>query len=332
MKKIYFFIFIIKLLKTKILIIISFIILLKLSIFNYLKKKDRKNKVCLCTVGKLENNYIREFINHYTKYGVDKFFIYDNNDINGERFDTILSKEIKLNYVEILHYRGQKQKQLEIFDNCYKKNNKNFDWLIFYDLDEFINLKNFSNIKDFLNQKKFNKCQSIYLNWLLHTDNNLIYYDNRSLFERFPEVNVDKNFCRGKTIIRGYLGRIKMESTHTLDRRIGRCNGFGEKFITSTINCKIPDYNYYFIDHFHSKSTEEFINKINKGDCVFGNNKNNKYERIDFYFKFNKITLEKINFIALRTGLNISLLKEKYKKKINLKIFKNNFYKGKFLF
>jgi len=199
-----------------------------------------------------------------------------------------------------------------MFENCYLNNNKNYDWLIFYDLDEFIHLKNYSNIKDFLYQKKFNKCQSIYLNWILHTDNNLIYYDNRSLYERFPEVYFNKNFCRGKTIIRGNLGRIKIESTHTLNRRIGRCNGFGEKFITSNINCKIPDYKYYFIDHFHSKSTEEFINKINKGDCVFGNNNIYKYSRINFYFHFNKITLEKINFIALKTGLNISLLKKKY--------------------
>ena len=44
-------------------------------------------------------------------------------------------------------------------NECYELNNESYDWLIFYELDEFIHLSNFENIKDFLNQKKFDKCQ-----------------------------------------------------------------------------------------------------------------------------------------------------------------------------
>ena len=40
-------------------------------------------------------------------------------------------------------------------------NNKRFDWLIFYDIDEYIHLKNISNIKEFLNDKKFILCNKI---------------------------------------------------------------------------------------------------------------------------------------------------------------------------
>jgi hypothetical protein len=81
-----------------------------------------------------------------------------------------------------------------------------------------------------LKQKKFYNCESIYLNWIIHTDNNLLYYDNRSLFKRFPEIYTNKNFCRGKTILKGKLKKkLKFSSTHTLDSKIGRCNGFGKK-------------------------------------------------------------------------------------------------------
>ena len=34
--------------------------------------KKNKIKVCICTYGKNENLYIREFIQHYEKYDVDK--------------------------------------------------------------------------------------------------------------------------------------------------------------------------------------------------------------------------------------------------------------------
>ena len=73
-----------------------------------------------------------------------------------------------------------------------------------------------------------------------------------------------------------------------------------------------------FITSFFSFSIYQYTNKINKGDGVFGYNNINKYKRINFYFKFNKITPEKIYFIANKSALNISILLK------NLKKVKNN--------
>ena len=269
-----------------------------------------KLKYALCSIGKLENLYVRDFVIYYLELGVDKIFIYDNNEINGERFDNILKDYINNKFVEVINFRGQIGKQLKMFEDCYKKNSMKYDWLIFYDMDEFIYLKNIKNIKDFLNQKKFNKCPSIYLNWVIHTDNNLKYYYNKSLAQRFTEIYKNKTYCNGKTIIRGNIKNIKMETTHLLDTKIERCNGFGKKFKSKGIFCLLPDYKYYYIDHYYSKSTEEFINKINKGDAIFG--KKNKYLRMNFYFQFNKITYEKIKYIALKMGLNTTELMKKY--------------------
>ncbi len=85
-------------------------------------------------------------------------------------------------------------------NDCYLNNYKLYDWLIFYEIDEYINLKNYSNIKTFLNESKFKKCSVIYLNWIIHTDNNLMTYDNRTLHERFPII--DKYAKTKKKIIK----------------------------------------------------------------------------------------------------------------------------------
>ena len=53
-------------------------------------------KVCLCTLGKKENMYAREFVEHYKKYDIDKIFIYDNNEVTGESFDLVLEDYIIL--------------------------------------------------------------------------------------------------------------------------------------------------------------------------------------------------------------------------------------------
>ena len=63
----------------------------------FLKEKEiikfriiNNTKVCICTPVKDENRYIKEYVEHYEKYGVDKIFLYDNNNVDGERLENII--------------------------------------------------------------------------------------------------------------------------------------------------------------------------------------------------------------------------------------------------
>ena len=196
-------------------------------------------------------------------------------------------------------------------------NNKIFDWLIFYDIDEYIHLQKISNIKEFLNDKKFIKCNKIYLNWVFHTDNNLLKYDNRSLHERFPELEPNalkknKNYYgTGKTIIRGRINNINIEEVHLLDEKIPSCNSKGKIINFKRINhMKNLDFENYYIDHYYFKSLEEFILKIKKGDTYFGHNKIFQEHRLRRYFRINKITLKKIKYIEKLLEVNLSYYKK----------------------
>ena len=53
-------------------------------------------KICLCTVGKRENKYIREFVEYYKSYGVDKIYLYDNNEIGEEKFEEVIGDYINI--------------------------------------------------------------------------------------------------------------------------------------------------------------------------------------------------------------------------------------------
>jgi hypothetical protein len=58
--------------------------------YNYNKYKNytyKKSGICLCTIAKNENIYAREFIENYRLLGFNKIIIFDNNEINGEKFD-----------------------------------------------------------------------------------------------------------------------------------------------------------------------------------------------------------------------------------------------------
>jgi hypothetical protein len=272
----------------------------------------------MCTIGKKENKYIREFVSHYKNYGIDKIFLYDNNDIYDENFYDILSDYIENDFVKIIDYRGKIRPQLDSYKDCYRKHYRKYNWFIFYDIDEFIFLKDYKNIKDFLNQKKFNKCQRIQLNWIFHTDNNLLYYENKSLAERFPERELKakgkkKGGVQGiKSMMRGNIN-IDVEDVHFLSRKVQSCDGLGNFKDIQTIVTNVSDFYYYYIDHYYCKSTEEFINKILKSDGCHHVDDNLRLLKLKVYFSINKITKEKLDYIERETKLNLSTFRNKIK-------------------
>ena len=198
-------------------------------------------------------------------------------------------------------------------NKCYKMNYKKYDWIIFYELDEFIHLHNYTSIKTFLNEDKFKSCQLIYLNLVCHTDNNLLYYENKSLAERFPIIA--KYAFEVKSILRGNLENIRIHHIHQCTDNLINCNGFGHKNKIKGIYSTEPDNKLYYIDHYYSKSTEEFINKLKRGD-LYKKSKHYIMHKIYKYYLQNNLTKEKIELIEKGIGYRLS----KYKKLLGFKL------------
>jgi len=235
----------------------------------------------------------------------------------------VIGKYIKNGLVEIFDYRGKIRPFFNIMNDCYQRNYQIYDWLIFFEVDEHIHLSNYTNIKLYLQRDAFKNCEIIHLNWVYHTDNNLIHYDNRPLHIRFPEVepnarnNVNGTKSCVKSILRGHIPNIVINSAHRLNRqlKIKRCNGFGNPEVFKGIRTHNSDFRFYYIDHFYSKSLEEFVEKVNKGDGLHGQKAFFKYLRVGSYFNRSKLTLEKLNFIENRTKLNLTEFKARLKNK-----------------
>ena len=303
--------------KTKIFsfeILLLFIIKKNIFILNKSDTNKEEYRVCVCTLGKKENRYIREFVEHYKKYGVDKIYLYDNNNIDGERFEEVINDYIEEGFVEIIDFRGKIRPIFTIMNDCYIKNFRKYNWLIFFEIDEYIYLKDFNNVKNFLKNNRFKNCQKVQLNWVLHTDNNLLHYENRTLKERFPDIlpslkGKKRDGLAGiKTILRGHIPKIKINCIHTINPKLKSCDGFGNPKNYLGMLTNDSDLEYYYIDHYYSKSTEEFINKLNKGDALFVDN---RMERIISYFSHNEVTNEKINYFENSTGLKLSMFRNR---------------------
>lgn len=271
-----------------------------------------KSKILLCTIAKKENLYIKEFIDYYHSLKVDKIILYDNNEVKEENFFDILKNEIENNFVKIINLRGFIRPQKKAYNHCYKYNKYDYEWIAFYDVDEFLYILNSTDLNKFLSSSIFKNCQSIIINWKYYGDNNKVFYEPKPVKERFTKpVNLTdeilKNkfiYSAAKTIVRGGLNLVWAHFPHYLKNTINcRPNG---KVLNDYFSP--PEYSTAYIKHFTTKSTEEYIEKLSKGDVFEISNDQYIINKIkEYYFLFNKITKEKINLINNKLKYNIKI-------------------------
>lgn len=240
-------------------------------------KKSKDIKICLCAIAKNENKYLREFVEHYKKIGYNKIFLYDNNDIFGEKFEEVIKDYIINEFVKVIYFKdinSKKIPQIEAYKDCYKKNSKVYDWLSFFDIDEYVELnKKYKTMKEFLKDKKIAHCQNIKLNWLYYYDSNLLYYENKPLqkrlkiFENDNPVNIHiKSTVKGNLSI-NYWENAK--NPHSSSMNITTCSSSGKIIKYDSPFNKPPDFTNAKLRHYHYKSFQEYCLKIKKGraDC-----------------------------------------------------------------
>ena len=99
-------------------------------------------KVALVAIAKDEDHYLKEWVDYHLKIGFSEIFVYQNDweykngDINDPR-------------VHLEHISG-----VGIQNKCYNdfinKNYEKYDFIAFFDIDEFLWLRNKNDVKDFL--------------------------------------------------------------------------------------------------------------------------------------------------------------------------------------
>ena len=267
----------------------------------------------ICAITKQENLYLEEFIVYYIRLGIKKIILYDNNDLDDKNLNDLLNKTIFQNFIDIIDYRGIRYAQKKAYNDCYNSNKNIYNWIAFFDIDEFLYLSGFQNINQFLSLSRFKKCSSILINWRYYGDNEFIYYEPKPLKIRFTKpFKFPKNhtiniyfYAAAKSIIKGGLNITWTHFPHFLNSStICRPNG---SIVRNPLSP--PNYSNAFIKHYATKSIEEYLIKLFKGKV------NSPYsldlETLKFwinkyYFLFNKKTKKKILFIKRVIKLDIS--------------------------
>ena len=281
-------------------------------------------KVCLVCIARHENRYLKDFINYYKSIGIDHFIIGDNNDITNDEDIQSLVNELKMNdFVTVINakkdttHKMELDIQVEFYDFAYKEFSQYFDWLCYFDVDEYFEvLPHFSenNIKEYI-KKMIQNCESnfnlspemIQVGWKIYDDNNHLFYEDKPVYERFTNLsnNIHHNrmwrnvFC-GKCIVKSNIPDLYFVDMHVASGRnhnlITTFNG-GENYSINNDMGQLFIFKDAILKHYYSKSLEEFVTRR-----LFDKT---SYTSLDIdhciedYFAINERTLEKEKLIQL---------------------------------
>lgn len=288
-----------------------------LILFDYIKAKyyrrwsqyTRTGKIALCCIAKLENDYIRYFVEYYKNLHFDKIYLYDNNNPDSERFEEVIGDYIHDGFVEIIDFRGEKVAQLRAYQDCYDKHNKEYDWIAFFDIDEFLTFEDKStNIHSFLQQKKYRPFQIMHINWKTYGDNDLLDNDGRDIVDRLKNPITPYDFKslnstipennHIKSIVRGGLSALTWnKNPHTpTSVYYQSCNPSGFSVETSSPFQRY-DFSIAYIRHYSTKTIGEWVRgKMRRGLPDRAEDAWNEVLNLDFFFRYNIKTKEKVEY------------------------------------
>ena len=269
------------------------------------KKETGKDKhyshTCICSIAKNQNIYVREYIEYYLSIGVEKFYFGDDNPEGFENLGDALDDYIKKGIVEIEYIRHLNIVHhifvQQVFDNIKFR----CKWTIFSDYDEFLEFSDKNmNIQTYLDMPVFDKCDTVRIHWMLHDDNNLVYYDNRHIMQRLNHSLPYHSLNRyHKSIVRGkdYGGLIFPYGAHQPEESFvyNQCDALGNFERLGKGILGSPKFKYCWFNHYRYRTAEEFAIKLLRG--LYKGEKYNYENKLNEFKDFNELTEEKLKVI-----------------------------------
>lgn len=202
--------------------------------------------IALVCIAKNEDNYIDEWINYHLKLGFDDIFIYQNDWRYQNNHDRV--KKYVIDGIN---------RQRDAYNHFVKTHGKEFEWTAFFDVDEFLVLKKHKNMKDFLGE--YSDLNALGVNWVLFGDNGHQKIDGEySVIKRFTKRQNQVNH-HVKCIVK--TGQNFIMDVHNPNTKWFNLDGQPR---SGPFNYNGKD-DIAQINHYFSKTKEEFILKCERG-------------------------------------------------------------------
>ena len=229
-----------------------------------------KYAVCLCI--KDEGEYLDEWIKHHLNVGFEHIFIYDNNSKIPVK-EYVKGKEYQ-DKVTIIPWDLTDDPQNKAYQHFCKIYRNKVEWCSFLDIDEFFTPTEKDTTVDklisYYKDKYGDTLGAVHFAWRVYNADGQTTWDHtKGVKERFHKVVPNLDPSGGKYICK--LKCVKLPHIHHLFLNTGyKYIDESGNDISAILNSKTASdhsTNICSIDHYYTKSLEEWCNKIRRGSA-----------------------------------------------------------------
>mgnify|MGYP002625095428 CR=1 FL=1 len=234
------------------------------------RKCPGREGLAFVLIAKNEAPYIEEWINFHVKQGVTHFIIYDNEST--DNFREVLRPYIASGLVTY-HAINGKKRQLDVYNMALHDYGDKFRYMGFIDTDEFVFVRNLrgggiSSLCTFLDEfmTSHPNAGGIGVNWCMFGSNGHITKPEGGVLENYT-MRAEDNFG-GHHAIKTICDPMKVLGFTNVHFPIycrGFCNMNEAGDVVEGSGTKAVSFSRIRINHYYTKSKEEFMQKRDKG-------------------------------------------------------------------
>jgi hypothetical protein len=221
------------------------------------------DKIAVCAIFKDEARYLLEWIAFHKMIGVDLFVLYDNGSTDGG--PELIRRSSFARNVTLIEW-PDRPGQISAYQHFHATYAKDFTWVAFIDLDEFIMPVSGSSIRDILIRKVYEPYADILLNWSIFGPSGHDRRPDGLVIEnftwRFPEDAEANRHVKSLVLTKDLIGIAG--TPHIFDCARPTCNARGEAVMSYAMQ-PVACHDVMVINHYFTKSVEEWEFKRQRG-------------------------------------------------------------------
>ena len=216
--------------------------------------------LAFCAIAKDEDPFLEEWIAYHTLLGVEAFYIYDHE--SSTPIAESLAHLVEQGFVHVFRVSGHAQ-QLPSYNHCLSEFGKDFHWIGFFDLDEFLVPKHVDDLRVMLTE--YERYAGLGVNWVGFGTNGHVHRPEGLLSEHYTRACKESDWNDHiKCFIRPPKVSAFTRDPHFPSFRLGgvpvneRFQAFwGPRSPFSQERCQI--------NHYYFKSVEDYRHKLSRG-------------------------------------------------------------------
>lgn len=219
----------------------------------------------LCLLIKDENEYLPEWLDWHFAAGVDHVYLYDNGSA------VPVGQSIPSQYAHrctVVDWAGpHNHTQIDAYTHCLKTYGPDCTWMGFIDTDEFIRIVDGRSIPEYLAAMPPD-ADCVVLRWVTYGANGQYVKTPGKVRERFTQVaDYPPHLLQCKCIVRpAYIKSMAAHGPIQVDSHQPRLVNSRGEHIWSIFDPKLTAETAW-VDHYFTRSLEEWKEKISRGSC-----------------------------------------------------------------